>query len=71
MDELKMSDGPVAKARGVTNHGFSQPHVYFVKREREMTPMSNVIIVQGVGGGRAARSRTNHARSVTDQERCE
>jgi hypothetical protein len=41
------------------------------EREREMTPMSNVIIVQGVGGGRATRSRTNHARSVTDQERCE
>jgi hypothetical protein len=70
MDELKMSDCPVAKARGVTNHGFSQP-MFILLREREMTPMSNVIIVQGVGGGRAIRSRTNHARSVTDQERCE
>jgi hypothetical protein len=35
MDALKMIHGPpVAKARGGTNHGFSQLHVYFVKREK-------------------------------------
>jgi hypothetical protein len=45
--------------------------MFILLRERKMTPMSNVIILQGVGGGRAARSRTNHARSVTDKERCE
>jgi hypothetical protein len=44
---------------------------FILPRERKITPVNNVITLRGVGGGRAARSYTNQAQSVMDQERCE
>jgi hypothetical protein len=34
---------------------------FILSKERKTTLVNNAIIAQGVGGGRAARSHTNHS----------
>jgi hypothetical protein len=48
----------------------ASPSSTFILSREKKTPVNNVITVRGVGGVRTARSHTNHAQSVIDQERC-